>query len=253
MKHIKKFETTSALNTWKAAHSGVNPYAYFCIETGTTYYQNFVNNNGHDFVDLGLPSGALWAACNIGASSQEQLGSLFAWGEVTPKTAANATLENYRYWSGSSNAQYSWLEYYSKYTTDDMKLILEPGDDAAKVVMGGDWRMATSYDYQELVANTAITSTSVNGVDGALFTATNGNTLFIPYNNSDNSGTSSWLADLNNLKDWESMGCPYSIYLRSDDLPTSYDQNPWVGGNMNREYVYPVRAVIAPAIELNND
>ena len=124
-----------------------------------------------------------------------------------------------------------------------MKLILDPEDDAAKVVMGGDWRMATSYDYQELVANTAITSTSVNGVDGALFTATNGNTLFIPYN-SDNSGTSSWLADLNNLTDWESMGCPYSIYLQSDDLPTSYDQDFWVGGNMNREYVYPVRAVI---------
>ena len=99
MKHIKVFETTSALNTWKAAHSEVNPYAYFCIESGTTYYQNFVNNNGHDYVDLGLPSDTLWATVNIGASESSQLGGFYAWGETTTKS--NYSWETYTHCDGS--------------------------------------------------------------------------------------------------------------------------------------------------------
>ena len=138
MKHIKVFETTSALNTWKAAHSGVNPYAYFCIETGTTYYQNFVNNNGHDYVDLGLPSGTLWATMNVGAPGSSQLGGFYAWGETTTKS------------------DYSWETYtfgtsdnLTKYNATDGKTTLDLVDDAAHVLWGGDWHIPSFAQIEE--------------------------------------------------------------------------------------------------------
>ena len=139
MKHIKKFETTSALNTWKAAHSGVNPYAYFCIETGTTYYQNFINNNGHDYVDLGLPSGTLWATLNIGASEVGQVGDYFAWGETSTKS--NFTWETYAF--GTSDNL-------TKYNASDGKRTLDLEDDAAHVLWGGDWHIPTPAQIEEL-------------------------------------------------------------------------------------------------------
>ena len=57
--------------------------------------------NGHEYVDLGLPSGTLWATCNIGAASPEEHGDYFAWGETKPKDAYN--WENYKYCNGTSN------------------------------------------------------------------------------------------------------------------------------------------------------
>ena len=55
---------------------------------------------GHEYIDLGLPSGTLWATCNVGANSPEEYGDYFAWGETTPKTIYDWS--TYQYGSSSS-------------------------------------------------------------------------------------------------------------------------------------------------------
>ncbi|MBO4549441.1 MAG: hypothetical protein J5733_01810 [Bacteroidaceae bacterium] len=124
----------------------------------------------HKYVELGLPSGTLWATCNIGADSPEEYGDYFAWGETEPKS------------------EYSWNTYF--YTEDGGKTIkkynldgdpfLLPEDDAATANWGSDWQMPTSKQFYELRYNTTTTWTTQNGVNGVRFTGTNGNSIFLP-------------------------------------------------------------------------
>ena len=129
--------------------------------------------NGHEWVDLGLPSGLKWATCNVGATKPEGPGNLYAWGETTTK--------DYYYWDS-----YQWNEpaFYMSLTK-----YLEPGeclsvdDDAAAVNWGGSWRMPTSDDWQELINPEYCTSEFIyqNGVHGRKFTSvSNGNSIFLP-------------------------------------------------------------------------
>ncbi len=144
--------------------------------------------NGHEYVDLGLPSGTLWATCNVGASKPEEYGDYFAWGETTTK-------ESY-YWD-----TYKWCNYdatedhvaFTKYWVDysstshsgtvDNKTVLAPEDDAAHVNWGGDWRMPTLAEMQELLDSDNCTWewTTQNGVYGRKVTSvSNGNSIFLP-------------------------------------------------------------------------
>ena len=137
-------------------------------------------NDEHVYVDLGLPSGLLWATCNVGADSPEDYGDYFAWGETQPKDTYNWS--TYQYCNGSSstltkycnNSNYGYNGF-----TDDLTTLL-PEDDAATANWGSDWRMPTNEEWQELYNNTTVTWTTQNGVDGRLFTAANGNSLFLP-------------------------------------------------------------------------
>ena len=135
--------------------------------------QNSDSNNstyiGHDYVDLGLPSGLLWATCNVGADTPEGYGDYFAWGETTPKSVYN--WDNYQYYDGSN---------LTKYTGSDGLTSLLPEDDAATANWGEGWRMPTREEWQELYNNTTVTWTQRNGVNGRLYTASNGNSLFLP-------------------------------------------------------------------------
>lgn len=136
--------------------------------------------NGHDYVDLGLPSGTLWATCNVGADSPEEYGDYFAWGETTPKSTCNWS--TYKWCKGSYNTQ-------TKYCTDsdygkvDNKTTLDLSDDAANVNWGTSWRMPTTAEQDEL-RNTNYTTwtwTTQNGVKGYKVTSkTNGNSIFLP-------------------------------------------------------------------------
>lgn len=134
----------------------------------------------HEYVDLGLPSGLLWATCNVGADSPEDYGDYFAWAETTTKSVYNWS--TYQYCMGTattltkycSNAGYGYNGYTDNLTT------LQTGDDAATAQWGSGWRMPTKEEWQELLANTTNTWTTRNGVYGRLFTATNGNSLFLP-------------------------------------------------------------------------
>ena len=137
-------------------------------------------NNGHDYVDLGLPSGTLWATCNVGADNPEGLGDYFAWGETQPKSVYD--LSTYKYGFGDH-----FDPRLTKYNTDshygevDSLTVLQASDDAATANWGNDWRMPTLAEWTELYENTTITGTTQNDVRGLIFTASNGNSLFLPY------------------------------------------------------------------------
>jgi hypothetical protein len=129
--------------------------------------QGFVN--GHEYVDLGLPSGILWATCNVGANKPEEYGDYFSWGETCPNCEYNEDTNKY------------YEDFYPiKYTDKDHLKILQPEDDAARANWGADWRMPTKEEWEELRDNTTHEWTKQNGVEGWLFTANNGNSLFLP-------------------------------------------------------------------------
>ena len=140
---------------------------------------NFTTND-HGYVDLGLPSGTLWANCNIGATTPEGYGDYFAWGETQPKDTY--TWNTYQYCNGSYSMLTKYCNnFYYGYNgfTDNLTTLL-PEDDAATANWGIDWRMPTKEEWEELYNNTTVTWTTQNGVNGRLFTASNGNSLFLP-------------------------------------------------------------------------
>ena len=120
-----------------------------------------------DWVDLGLPSGLLWATRNVGASSPTDYGNYYAWGETSPKSVYD--WDTYRYYT---------TERLTKYTGSDGLTILQPGDDAATANYGG--RTPTAEEWQELMDNTTASWTTQNGVNGRRFIGPNGNSLFLP-------------------------------------------------------------------------
>ena len=134
--------------------------------------------NGHDYVDLGLPSGLKWATCNIGATSPEGYGEYFAWGETSPKS--NYAWSTYKYCNGSSSTLTKYNTNSSNGTVDN-KTTLDLSDDAARANWGGKWRMPTQAEQEELINNCTWTWTTRNGINGYKVTSkTNGNSIFLP-------------------------------------------------------------------------
>ncbi len=144
-----------------------------------------------DYVDLGLPSGTLWATRNIGANSPEEYGDYFAWGEIAPKEVY--TVQTYKWGGYDSDGQFYLSKYNSNsgYGMIDNKNELDPEDDAAYVNWGAAWRMPSDEQIKELISICNWKWTQSNGVNGKLFTGPNGNTLFLPaagiYYSGDNS------------------------------------------------------------------
>ncbi|MBR5832400.1 MAG: DUF1566 domain-containing protein [Bacteroidales bacterium] len=116
---------------------------------------------GHDYVDLGLPSGLKWATCNVGASKPHNYGNYYAWGETTTKSSY--TSDNSRTY-GKSMGDISGKASY----------------DAARVNWGSTWRMHTRAEMQELENNCTWTWTTQSGVNGMRVTGPNGNSIFLP-------------------------------------------------------------------------
>ncbi len=139
--------------------------------------------NGHDYVDLGLPSGTLWATCNVGATTPEGYGSYFAWGETRPK--------DFYWWN-----TYKWcimvdnhpkLVKYCYYSTDgyngmvDNQTVLQAADDAATANWGEGWCMPTPSQLHELETETNSIWTTQDGVSGKVFIAKDGgSSIFLP-------------------------------------------------------------------------
>lgn len=111
----------------------------------------------HKMVDLGLPSGLLWAEMNVGATDSFGYGEYFAFGETQTK------------------------EYYTpdNFVGSDSDLTSE--NDAASVWWGDGWRTPSATECQELLDNCTITTEVRNGIKGDLFTGPNGNSIFLPY------------------------------------------------------------------------
>ena len=120
----------------------------------------------HEYVDLGLS--VKWATFNVGALSPEDLGAYYAWGETEPKT--DYSWSTYKWCNGSYNTQtkYNTSTYYG---TVDNKTTLDPEDDVAHVKWGGNWRMPTKAEQDELRNNCTWTwydsgNTEFNGIAG---------------------------------------------------------------------------------------
>ena len=117
--------------------------------------------SGHEYVDLGLPSGLKWATCNVGANSPEGYGNYYAWGETTTKSSysfSNSLTFGRDMDDISGNANY----------------------DAATANWGGTWRMPTKSEMKELANNCNWTWTTQNGVNGMRVTGPNAKSIFLP-------------------------------------------------------------------------
>lgn len=192
-------------------------------------------------VDLGLPSGTLWADRNVGADSPEDYGDYFAWGETSPKEIYNNS--TYKWCKG-------WFHTMTKYCTNrisgtvDNKTVLDLEDDAAYVNMGAEWRMPTYDEQEELINNCTWTWTSQKGTKGYKVTGPNGNSIFLPAagNRRESALCDAgigehqasygyyWSASLS-----ESSGSALYLHFYSSGRHTDYS---------NREYGRTVRAVV---------
>ena len=130
-------------------------YSYSVAEARTT------ESNGHEYVDLGLPSGLKWATCNVGASSPEQYGDYYAWGEIEIKSEYSGT--NSKTY-GKSMSDISGNSTY----------------DVARAKWGGSWRLPTKKELEELKSKCKWQWTTINGKNGYKVTGPNGNSIFLP-------------------------------------------------------------------------
>lgn len=194
------------------------------------------------WVDLGLPSGLLWASYNLGATAPEEYGGYFAWGETTTKS--DYGWSTYAYCTVDGDGVVDTLTKYNtvtEYGTVDNLTTLQPGDDAATAILGNGARTPTKDDWQELIANTTPEWTTLNGVNGRRFTASNGNSLFLPAAGSRSSsgllraGTvgAYWSASLNTEYPTGAWRCYFSVV--DQGISPNY-----------RYYGFSVRAVRAP-------
>ncbi len=153
----------------------------FVVEEDITLIAKFkfrtTNPNGHEYVDLGLPSGLKWATCNVGASSPEDYGGYYAWGEIEEKE--NYSWSTYKWCNGSDDTMTKYCTS-SSYGTVDNQTVLDPEDDVAHVKWGGTWRMPTEAEQDELRYNCTWTWTTQNEVNGYKVTGPNGNSIFLP-------------------------------------------------------------------------
>ena len=150
------------------------PNVSFVNEDSSVRYLVDLTHNGYEYVDLGLPSGLKWATCNIGATSPEEYGLYFGWGETTGYTAEQVEKGVRKFTEEKYNA--------GPAASISADLTLE--QDAAHVNLGGNWRMPTKDEYQELFDNCNVVWTenyNGTGVVGRVFTSkVNGNLLFFP-------------------------------------------------------------------------
>ena len=207
-------------------------------------------------VDLDLPSGTLWATCNVGANSPEEYGGYYAWGETKAygeEDTSNA--RNYSYAGSYKKTYYSWSTYkwcngsynsQTKYNTDssygtvDNKKVLDLADDAAYVNWGENWRMPTKAEQDELRNNCTWTWTSINGKNGYKVSSKKDSSkyIFLPAAGCRNDSS---------LYNDGSYGNYWSCSLYESDQDYAYfldfDSSDVDWGNSSRCYGFSVRPV----------
>lgn len=175
MKYLKKFNTYSEYETFTGSTDFILPNVSYCVNEDGVHFSPIVIDP-HEYVDLGLPSGTLWATENIKDANGNDL--YFAWGETQGYTSGQVgTVKNFDW----ENYEFGTPINLSKYNESDGKTVLDTTDDAATANWGSNWKMPTKMQFEELTANTTTAWTQVDGVNGLLCTSTaNTNTLFFP-------------------------------------------------------------------------
>ena len=188
MKYVKLFEQHADYEAYKNGGDYITPNVSYCVDNNEVHYEKFYDPyNGHEYIDLGLPSGTLWAKCNVGAETETDYGLYFQWGDTQGYESSEVG-------SGEGQKAFAWADYkygtydsldttnygMTKYNGTDDKTSLDITDDAAHVNMGGEWTMPTDTQISELItlSHSVVTKNSVVGME---FTGTNGNTLFVPF------------------------------------------------------------------------
>ena len=179
---VKSADTFTSTVSLQRKHA----YHMYVIWDGNrlTFENNLCPDNNHPhMIDLGLPSGTKWACCNVGAYSPEEYGGYYAWGETESKEIYEWS--NYKFCKGSASTLTKYCtdssDGYNGFTDGLTELLSE--DDAATANWGDDWRMPSIEQLEELVnkENTTKEWTTLNGVQGWLFSSnSNGNIFFIP-------------------------------------------------------------------------
>ena len=258
---------TNLSNTIRPCGSGIGEFTYTMsgLQPNTTYYvRAYAKNNvgtaygevvifttleevsaTPEYVDLGLPSGIKWADRNIGANKPEDYGDYFAWGETEPKEMYD---QNTYKWYSSVSSKLTKYCTNSSYGNVDNKTVLEASDDAATANWGGQWRMPTKEERDELYEYCDWEEVArSNGVIGYQITSEiNGNSIFLP---------------LAGCKDGGWVNSYYGFYwtssLHLDDNWNAYDVNFQLGGSiiMNDDSRFngrSVRPVYGPRTEMAN-
>ena len=231
-----------------------------CLDDGYVSYP--YDPNVHQYVDLGLPSGTLWATTNIGATHSYQSGLFFAWGDT--EGHGSDVSDGYLF----SWENYKWGEvideatYFTKYCTDssrgkdgfaDGKYELDLEDDAAYVNWGPEWRMPSKEQFDELRNVCTWTRMFLGDVYGYDVEGPNGRSIFLPdtgwrIDDVLNDGGAFWSRSANP----EATGVGGAYYLgwpATGDEPTT----EWYeyGGRLDGQCVRPVYNAVK--VTLNSD
>ena len=193
--------------------------------------------NGYEYVDLGLPSGTLWASYDIGAQEVGGFGDLFMWGETVPKDSKTE-------WSDDDHKHIS-NENYVKYCERDKKLVLDPEDDAATVLWGKDWKIPSYTDWRELMKYCEL---KLKG-ESIVFVGPNGNELhFSRYLLEEYDGCefscSWWASELDSSDD--EYDAIYFYIDKDEDCDPIYDTY-----SCHRACLLPIRPVSKIRADLN--
>ncbi len=164
--------------------------------------------NGHEYVDLGLPSGLKWATCNVGASLPEEYGDYYAWGEIETKGKYS------QFKSKTYGKRMSDVSGNSTY-------------DVARAKWGGSWRIPTKVEFEELREKCTWQLITKNGKNGYKVTGPNGNSIFLPaagYRDGSSLYHAGWNAycwSSTPLESGDNYAC--SLYFRSSGHNVNWD------------------------------
>lgn len=176
MKNINTFKLISDYESEKSGALNTPNVSFVAEDNSVIYLLENTFENGHEYVDLGLPSGLKWATCNVGASNPQDYGLYFAWGETKGYTAEQVVVGERKFDENT----------YHKGSAFSISYDLRLKQDAANVNMGGKWRMPTKTEFMELYNSNYTTTTWTSnyegtGVAGRIITSkTNGNSIFLP-------------------------------------------------------------------------
>ncbi len=233
---IKSGETKSFTVTFTPTEArDYSDYIHISFDGGVAFVTLTATGEGAsgsqpEAVDLGLS--VKWASCNLDASSPEEMGSEYAWGETESKDYSS--WGDYTWCIFYDNpymklSKYNWSPYYG---IVDNKRILEPEDDAAHKKLGGKWRIPTKAEFDELIANCTWTWTKQNGTNGYLVQSNiNNNSIFIPCK----SYTYYWASELGGSPTYAQ-----ALHTTSSDISWS--------SSFGREGTLPIRPV-TPSVD----